>query len=581
MKIFSKILLFSLSLSFIACDNMLEPQLDGSLNEDGIWQNNVRAFGFLNNAYNNLPNGYNRISGAMLDAATDDAVCPDPTSTILNFNDGSWGPYNMVENVWNKNYEGIRKVNTFLEKIDSVPIPRTSNSLGSDETIIRTRERMKGEAHFLRAYFYFELVKRYGGVPLTDKVLTPEEAISISRSSVDECFQFILDDCDSAAARLPRKYGTSPVIVGYNDAKELGRSTSGAALALKSRAILYWASPLFNKSANADRWKEAADAAKLVLDYTLNPDGTGGNMYALNRFTSTINMTELFTTSSVLEQYHKEIIFSTRYLDNSSVEQANAPISFGADGMTNPTQNLVDAFPMKNGKSIDDPTSGYDPKNPYANRDPRLLMTILTNGASFSVNDKSGVVETFDGGADGPGAFRNSSRTGYYLNKFILSYPVWDGRTVNATRTWILFRMAEIYLNYAEARNEAYGPDAEVYASLKELRKRAGFRPTDIQAGLSQDEMRKVIQNERRIELAFEEHRFFDVRRWRLYDDPAEKERMTSIRGMKIIRNEDGTLQYNPANLVRQYDFSEKMYLYPISASELMKNKNLSQNPGW
>lgn len=581
MKLISKIFLLIFMTSLVACDNMLEPQLDGSLNEDGIWQNNVRAFAFLNNAYNNLPSGYNRISNAMLDAATDDAVCPDPTSSINGFNNGSWGPYNAVENVWDKNFEGIRKVNVFLAKIDSVPVPRTSNSLGSVLTIKRTRERMKGEAFFLRAFFYFELVKRYGGIPLTNVALTPEQASTISRASIDDCFQFIINDCDSAFARLPRKYGASPVVVGFNDAKELGRCTSGAALALKSKVMLYWASPLFNSGNDQTRWIDAATEAKKIIDYTLNSDGTGGAMYSMIRFTTNVKMNDLFTTSSVLEQYNKEIIFSTRYFDNSTPENLNAPISFGGDGMTNPTQNLVEAFPMKNGKAISDPTSGYNPLKPFENRDPRLEMTVLANGASFTVNDKTGTIETFEGGADGPGAFRNATKTGYYLNKFMLPYTVWDGRSVNATRTWILIRMSEIYLNYAEARNEAYGPDAEVYAALKEIRKRAGFKPTDIQAGLSQTDMRKVIQNERRLELAFEEQRFFDVRRWRLFDDPQEREKLLTIRGVKVTKNTDGTFQYDTTSVIKQYQFTEKMYFYPIPASELMKNKSLKQNKGW
>jgi starch-binding outer membrane protein, SusD/RagB family len=580
MKTLHKILLLLLIIPALSCENMLEPQLDGTLSEDGIWNNNVRAFGFLNNAYHNLPVGYNRIAGSMLDAATDDAVCPDPLSAIHGFYNGNWGPYNVIDNVWNKNYEGIRKVNTFLQKIDSVPLPRTSNTLGTNESILRTRERMKGEALFLRAYFYFELVKRYGGVPLTDKILSPEEAATISRSSADACFEFMLSDCDSASTRLPRKYGVNPVIVGFNDAKELGRATSGAALALKSRILLYRASPLFNTDNNLNRWKEAADAAKEVIDYTVSKSG-GAKVYGLNRFTSTVNMTDLFSTNSVLSLYHQEIVFSTQYYTNTTVEQQNAPISYGAKGLTNPTQNLVDAFPMRNGKTIDDPTSGYNHDNPFNNRDPRLAMTVLYNGSSFSVNDKIATIETFDGGKDGPGAYPNVTRTGYYLKKYLLPHAVWDGRTVNITRTWILIRLAEIYLNYAEARNEAYGPDAEVYAAIKELRRRAGLSPSDVQSGLNQEQMREVIRNERRIELAFEEHRFFDLRRWKLYNDPAHRENLLKIRGAKITKDADGNFTTDMNHLVQERQFSSKMYLYPIAESELLKNKQLEQNPDW
>jgi len=581
MRLINKILVFVMLSSFISCDSMLEPQLDGTLSEDGIWKNNVRAFGFLNNAYNNLPTGYNRISGAMLAAASDEAVCPDPLSSIHGFNNGSWSPFNVIDNVWDKNYEGIRKANTFLQKIDSVPLLRTSNELGTDETILRTRERMKGEARFLRAYFYFELLKRYGGVPLMDKPLTAAEAAVLPRATADSCFKFIIADCDSADARLPRKYGVEPVVVGYNEAKEIGRATSGAAKALKARALLYWASPLFNSSNDVSRWQKASIAAKEVLDLTIAKNGTGDKVYGLNRFTSTVNMTDLFTTNSVLAQYHHEIVFCSQYATNSTVEEQNAPISFGAKGMTNPTQNLVEAFPMSNGKAITDPTSGYNPTKPFDGRDPRLAMTVLTNGVSFGINDKTGVIETFEGGKDARGAYPNSTRTGYYLKKFLLPYAVWDGRSVNVTRTWILIRFAELYLNYAEARNEAYGPDTEVYAALKALRVRAGFRPSDIQAGLTKEQMREVIQNERRIELAFEEHRFFDIRRWKLFDDPAKRVNLLKIRAAKITKQSDGTFVYDTQQLVQERQFSTKMYLYPISESELLKNKALTQNPEW
>ncbi len=581
MRIAHAILFLGITLSFLSCEDMLDPQRDGTLTDEGIWQSSTRAFGFLNNAYLNLPNGYNRISDCMFDAATDDAVCPDPVNPIHGFYNGSWGPFNIIDNVWSKNYEGIRKVNTFLAKIDGVPLPKASNALGSEESIIRTRERMKGEAFFLRAYFYLELVKRYGGVPLTDKVLTIDEATVLSRSSADACFEFILADCDSAEARLPRKYGASPVVVGFNEAKDLGRCTSGAAVALKSRALLYWASPLFNPAGDKARWEKAALEAKEVLDYTENEDGSGAKIYGLNRFTSTTNMTDLFTTNTLLSQYHQEIVFSTQYLNNTTLERLNAPISFGAKGMTNPTQNLVDAFPMSNGKPITDNSSGYDPNDPFKNRDPRLAMTVLYNGSNFTVNDKTALLESFVGGSDGEGSYPNATQTGYYLKKYLLSHAVWDGRTVNITRTWILIRFAEIYLNYAEARNEAFGPDAEVYATLRALRTRAGVRPADIQAGLDQDEMRKLIQNERRIEMAFEEHRFFDIRRWRLFDDPEQLDELLTIRGIRIVKQEDGSFSMDPHHLVQKRLFSDKMYLYPISEDELLKNKHLEQNPNW
>jgi hypothetical protein len=560
---------------------MLEPALDGTLTEDAVWSNNNLAFGFLNNTYNNLPNGYNRISNAMLDAATDDAVCPNPLSTIKGFNNDTWSPFNVIDNVWDKNYDGIRKANIFLSRIDAVPLPKKSNALGTDQSILNTRKRMKGEARFLRAFFYFELVKRYGGVPLTENILSPEDAVKIPRSSVDECIKLIVSECDLAIELLPSKYGSSPVVIGFNEAKDIGRATSGAAMALKSRALLYWASPLFNENNDLSRWDLAAKASNAVINHTISGDGTGSKAYNLQRFNTNINLSVLFSTNSVLQQYHDEIIFSTKYENNTTVESLNAPISFGAKGLTNPTQNLVEAFPMSNGKPITDPTSGYNPNNPFANRDPRLNMTVLSNSTSFSVNDKAGTIETFAGGIDGFGSYPNATLTGYYLQKFLLPFAVWDGRSVNVTRTWILFRFAEMYLNYAEARNEAVGPDVEVYNALKALRFRAGFRPLYIPIGLNQIEMRKFIQNERRIEFAFEEHRFFDVRRWKLFDNSSERDNLLNIRGVIITKNVDGTFKYDTSNIVEKRVFTNKMYLFPIAESELRKSNGLVQNPGW
>ncbi len=582
MKILKHIFLVTSVLFITACDDILDPDLDGTLSEDAVWSNTRLAFGVLNKAYNNLPDGYNRISGAMLGTATDDAVCANPLSDIHSFNDGTWSPFNVIENVWNKNYEGIRTANYFLEHIDELQLPKEPTALGTSESLYNTRERMKGEARFLRALFYFELVKRYGGVPLTYKTLTPEIAANLPRSTADACFEFILKQCDSAATLLPRKYGAQPAVVGFNDAKDLGRATVGAAMALKAKALLYWASPLFNPNNDVSRWEQAAQVSKAVIDLTLNDDGSGNKLYGLPRFNTQVNLTTLFSTNALLPQYHEEIIFSTQYYDNTTVEKQNGPISFSAKGLTNPTQNLVDAFPMKNGKAITDPTSGYDPENPYANRDPRLAMTVLTNGATLTLNDREEDIETFNGGTDGPEAYPNASQTGYYLQKFIMPQAVWEGRTVNVTRTWILFRLGEMFLNYAEARNEAVGPDADVVFALRSLRFRAGISRAFVPTGMSQDEMRKFIQNERRIEMAFEDQRFFDIRRWKLLDNPTDREAFLNIRGVEITKEADNSLIYNTNKPIEQRIFNtDNMYLYPIPETELLKSNVLEQNPGW
>jgi hypothetical protein len=582
MKILKYIFLATIALVFTSCEDILEPELDGTLSEDAVWNNTRLAFGVLDKAYNNLPDGYNRISGAMLASATDDAVCSNPLSSIHSFNNGTWSPFNVVENVWNKNYIGIRTVNYFLENIDNLPLTKEPTALGTSESMYNTRERLKGEARFLRALFYFELVKRYGGVPLTYKALTPEEAANLPRSTSDECFEFIFKQCDSAATMLPRKYGAQPAIVGFNDAKDLGRATVGAAMALKSKASLYWASPLFNPTNDVSRWEQAAEVSNAVINLTLNANGTGAKLYSLPRFSSEINMSTLFSTNALLPLYNDEIIFSTKYYDNTTVERQNGPISFNAQGLTNPTQNLVDAFPMINGRDISDPLSGYDPANPYSNRDPRLAMTVLTNGRQLKLNDRISNIETFVGGTDGPEAYPNASQTGFYLQKFMMPQAVWEGRSVNVTRTWILFRLGEMFLNYAEARNEAFGPDADVLFSLRSIRFRAGISRAYVPTGLTQDQMRKFIQNERRIEMAFEEQRFFDVRRWKLLDNQTDRNAFLNIRGVKITKDTQGNLIYNPDKLIQTRVFNtNSMYLSPIPENELLKSKVLVQNPGW
>lgn len=565
-----------LVLGTLSCDKMLDPTTDGALTEEDIWGNYKRAFGFLNNAYTNLNGGYNRISSTMLATATDDAICPNPSNTINDFTNGAWNSYNLVEDVWYYNYAGIRKVNTFLEEIDSVPLPLVDSNIGTKEDILNSRARMKGEAYFLRALFHFELVKRYGSIPLVNKVLTTDEALNISQSSSDSCFQFIFNDCDSAMARLPYYYGEIPSIVGYNDAKDMGRATYGAALALKAKAQLFWASPLFNATGDKERWLEAANSAKEVIDLK---DDNGSLVYELISYTST-DISDLFAPTAITPLYNSEIIFSTKYNENNTVEQQNAPISFGGNAMVAPTQDLVEAFPMLNGKSITDAGSLYDAQNPYENRDLRLAMTVLYNGIDYSINDRNGKLESYTGGADGADAYATASPTSYYLNKFMSDQAVWDGRTVKNSRTWIHLRFSEMYLIYAEAINEYNGDITESKAYLTKIRRKLNLRAI-VPTPVSSEEMRKLIQNERRIELAFEENRFFDVRRWRLYDDLEERKKYENVRGCKITKNGDNTFSYDPTLVVRNRLWDDRMYLYPIPQVEVMKSSNLTQNPGW
>lgn len=571
--------LFLIALSLASCESTLDPAKDGTLTENDIWTNTRRSFGILNNSYTNLIGNYNRISNAMLAAGCDEAVHADPVNAIKGFNDGSWSKYNLVENVWDNCFDGIRKANLFLENADSIKLPKRATTLGTDSTISATINRMKGEARFMRAYFYFELVRRYGGVPVLTKTLTVDEAALVERQSTDSCFHFIFIDCDSAIVRLPATYaGTKP---GFDDVKDLGHATSWAAKAMKARAQLYYASPLFNPNNLKTRWQNAYLTAQDIIKK---------GPFGLNSINSGGNMTNLFVPNSALALYNKEIIFTTSYTANTTTESLNTPISYGGSGLTCPTQNLVDAFGMKNGKAITTTGSGYNASSPFTNRDPRLDMTVLKNGDVLNINDKSAAIETFTGGKDATETYPTATKTGYYLAKFVVQgsvsttpIAVWDGRTVNTTKTKIIFRLPEIMYIFCEAYNEFNStPSTDVYVYLENIMKRSGVSLTGgALPNMTQTTMRNFIRNERRVELAFEEHRFFDIRRWRLMDDPVEKANYLNIRGLRIIKDATtGSLTYQTVT-VQQRVWDDKMYFFPIPQSEILKSKKLTQNTGW
>ena len=363
---------------------------------------------------------------------------------------------------------------------------------------------------------------------------------------------FITKECDEAANDLELTPWRN-----VNDA--LGHATKGAALALKSRTLLYAASPLYvafgdineaNKPSDAALWKVAADAAKAVID--------------LNQYQLADNYGDLFKN----DFKNKEYIFVRRYTANTNLERSNFPVSFGGEGGTCPSQNLVDDYEMLDGTPFDwnRPARAAQP---FVNRDKRLEATILTNMASF----KNKKVETFPGGADAS-PIPNATKTGYYLRKFLNEDVNIQTGGSSSGHVVPLFRLAEIYLNYAEALNEydPTNPDIAVY--LNKIRNRASL--PNVPSGLSQEQMRKVIQHERRIELAFEEHRFWDVRRWKI----ASSTLGAPVKGIQIARKPTGGFTYQPVE-VEQRVFQPKMYWYPIPQSELLKLTKWEQNNGW
>jgi hypothetical protein len=370
--------------------------------------------------------------------------------------------------------------------------------------------------------------------------------------------------------------------------------TQGAASALKSRVLLYAASPLFNErpiEANnnligytehkPERWKEAADAARYFIDtynkktpriYSL----TGNVGSTLKGFQTTF--LGYYGSGSGLNK-NSEVIFFHQGGQSTSIEKANGPIGFTgtnqSNGRTSPTQNLVDAFPMLDGKPIGESAYIYNYQSPYEKRDPRLDYTVMHNGTAWL-----GVpLQTYNGGAHNPSRAAQTTKTSYYLRKFMGSFAATPNYS-DVLHTWVMFRYAEILLNFAEAENEYAGPTSEVYDAIVALRTRAQIEAgTDrlygLKAGMTKDEMREVIRNERRIELAFEEHRYWDIRRWRI----AEELFKQPLEGLSIVRS-NGLLTFSRIP-VASYSFETKRYLYPIPYSEVIKNRNMVQNPEW
>lgn len=548
MKNFRFYLLLALILSLSSCDYLGYDETT-SYTKDDVFSSFERSKQFLSNVYAHLPGGFNSVDGAMRASASDNAEEVWDFSDIQKFNDGSWSAIQTIDAQWSHNYSGIRAANRLLQEVEGQDFEDRQFNDDYDQ-MMEQFELFSYQARFLRAFFYFNLIKRYGDVPLITNIQDPEEANSVEPSSFDEVVQFIVDECNAIIPELPASYTSVPQ-------NETGRATRGAAQALKSRVLLYAASPLHNSSRDVSKWEEAAEAAKDIID-----DG----FYSLeNNYSNVVNN----LTSD-------ELIFERRRGAFNFFERSNFPIGFeGAEPGTAPTQNLVDSYEMQStGLSIDEPGSGYDPSNPYDGRDPRLDETVIYNNSRW----KGREVEVWVDGRDGPPQER-ATKTGYYLKKYVIEDVSLDpGNTTQAVHTWVFFRYAEILLNYAEAMNEAYGPDdpAGMGMTAREavnlIRDRANM--PDFPAGMSQDEFREKLRNERRVELAFEDHRFWDIRRWQI--GPST----TDIYGMEVTQNDDGSFDYQE-KLVEERVWQDRMYLYPVPQTEIYINEALEQNPGW
>lgn len=566
--------------SFTSCEDMFGDYLDkapsGELTSEEVFSDWGLMEQFHFDTYNFLRHGSARINSSWLDSATDLAetsFATGGTRTTFNIGNyyGSGGASELVD-TWEHYYRAIRKCNMILENIESVP----KDASLSDEKYIEDKARYISEAKFFRAWFYWELFLRYGTVPIVTEVLDPNGDLLSQYTErptlKDYVVDFILNDLSACESNL-MDYETGN--------KNGGRITQAMARALYSRIMLFMASPRYSGESGIT-WSQAADAAKGFID-------TYGSNYALmdNGATVKANLTNAWlltpyeeaNVEAIFYRNDPKIYWSSIYMDT--------PVGEGGNGGLCPSQNLIDMYDMIDGSSpfvsYDEtgapiyngttPTinvaSGYNEQDMWTNRDGRLEASVLTHGATWG----SGVINVVLGQRDNPIGNANVTPTGYYVRKMIPETILSSSHGGSSYRLWTIIRYAEIMMNYAEAMNEVHGPCKEVYDMLDAIRHRAGITGnvedrTDLQ---TKEAMRNFIRKERAVEFAFEEHRFWDVRRWNV----AEKALARDIIGVEVAAN--GMITRKVA---QKRVFESKMYLYPIPETEYWKT-GIENNPGW
>ena len=522
-----------------------------------------RVGGLMTNIYNDIDYDFGNYSGAMASSATDESVYSHPGNAVEDFYNGAWGPTNAKERVWNSAWDGISYCNLVLDEFSNCTFPEyTEDEHYQQEMFLYKNYRW--EARWARAFFYFELVKRYGSVPLKTKHMTANEANSLPQVSADSIFQFIDTECDTIEDSIIVNYGDLGDKAYYKG--QTGRANKLAAMAMRARAALYWASPLFNPTNDKSRWLKAAQLSNAVIAEA-RQEGMG----------LLPDYSKLFNKDSYKDGI-KEIIFSRRVAASNAFEKYYYPIGMeNAGGGNCPTQNLVDAYEMTNGKAIDEAGSGYDPQDPYKNRDARLAMTVAVNGEQWP---NAAALETFEGGANSS-SVTYGTPTGYYLKKYINQGTIIAKTGSNSfAHAWVVFRLAEFYLDYAEAALNYTGsgyvaPEGlpmTAAQAIDVVRTRA--KQPNMATGLDFEAFKKKYENERFVELAFEGHRFFDLRRWK-----EAPEYLKTIRGMKITRQDDGTMKYEEQTIDTR-TWNDKWYLFPLPQKDVL-NCNYKQNDGW
>lgn len=573
-------------IALYSCEDVIEPAIDNQRKLETGHEDPAFGVGLLYNGYNRLPTN----AWTFSEMATDDAVSSDEGHDISLMANGGWASnFNPLEQ-WERSKAAIQYMNLMLQEVDSITF--------SDDALVNEmfRSRTKGEAYGLRAIHMYYLLQGHGGmangellgVPITLAAEDASTDFNQPRASFEACMQQLYSDIAKAVELLPMDYGDvvddSQVPEKYatlgadktaydrvfGDDMRL-RLTSRIIMAVKAQAALLAASPAFSLG-NSTTWADAANFAAAVIDLNggiggLDPDGVTwyDNRSVINDLGSGANPGEILWRNNVSGSV-------------TDLEEQNYPPTLFGDGLVNPTQNLVDAFPMANGYPISHPLAEYDATDPYQGRDPRLQQFIVVNGSTLGPNSAT-ILTSVDGGTnDGLNKVETSTRTGYYLRKLLRGDVNLDPNSMNGQRhIKPNIRYTEIYLIYAEAANEAWGPlgtgasGYSAYDIIKAIRERAGI--TDGDAYLEsikgeQAAMRDLIRNERRLELSFEGFRFWDLRRW--------NENLTEIaQGVFIQNGNHQTID------VENRIYGNQATYGPIPYSESLKFSAIQQNNGW
>lgn len=582
-------MLLMILLGFSCTD--LDIKLTDEWSDEDTWENADMAEGVLNSVYKDLWSSADSYDNNFLDAATDNALTRNYDSKVYRAGQGAFSYSSNPLGIWSNTYKMMQNIHMFMERglSDNVSYEITDPTIDA-----KIKNRLRGEAHFLRAYCGFLLLQMYGGkvgngdevlgYPIVTTFIETDEAAQTEkyiRNTYEECVEQIVSDCEEAFERLPLTYTGSDAYVG---SLQIGRANGLAAAALKARVLVYAASPAYqpnsivklngmgdytivNESAYKAKWERAALYANEVL--------------ALVGEYKALNMKDLYDATDP-----EEFIFRVHVGNNRSMEERHYPPYYYGSANTIPSHNLAMAFPAKNGFPVTDTRSGYDPTNPYSiERDKRFEQNLFYHGKKFGNNDS--YIDVTPEGKDGGYFSVNASRSGYYLSKFINTEKanmLLPNNQQNSRHYNPLLRKGEVWLNYAEAAFEAWGAQGmgegcsySAYDVIKTIREKSGGI-TDVtyldEAANDENKFRALLQNERRIEMTFENQRFWDIRRWLL---PLNE----TMQGMSVTRNGMGDVTYQAVDLEERPMNDIRYYYLPLPYDELKKNSKLVNNMGW